>query len=190
MPSPRSSSQDLTRLFNSLGQPIAVLDDERRIVFVNKSCSEWLGVPPADLIGRITRYQSAGADPAERAADAICPPPEVFHGRQVAGTVVGASDNSLYGARHAEFIPLRGDDRGPLGTLILIDPSSLPQDDKSFAGALPAEDEAAQLHEIARRFRQEMARSHHVDRLAGNSPAMARVRAQVKMAAAAGGTVL
>jgi DNA-binding NtrC family response regulator len=104
--------------------------------------------------------------------------------------VAGSSDNAQRGARHAEFIPLRGDDDQPLGALIVIDRSPLPHKDNSAGEALPAEDEAAQLHEIARRFRQEMARSHHVDRLAGNSPAMARVRAQVKLAAAASGTLL
>jgi transcriptional regulator with PAS, ATPase and Fis domain len=190
MSSPRSSSQDLTRLFNSLGQPIAVLDDERRIVFVNKSCSEWLAVSPADIIGRIARYQSGGGDTAERAADSLCPPPEVLHGRRVAASITKPDDDSQSNARHAEFIPLRGDEDQTIGVLILLDLSPLGSDDKSTGTPIPTEDESLQLHEAVRRFRQEMAQSHHLDRLVGSSPAMARVRAQVKMAAAASGTVL
>ena len=189
MSSPRSSSQDLTRLFNSLGQPIALLDDERRIVFVNKSCSQWLGVPPADIIGRVARYQSGGGDAAERAADALCPPPEVLHGRRVAASIAKPNEDSQSNARHAEFIPLYGDDQ-TIGVLMLLDPSPLASDDKSVGAPMPTEDEAAQLHEVVRRFRQEMAQSHHLDRLVGSSPAMVRVRAQVKMAAAVSGTVL
>src|SRR5262245_50453450 len=190
MSSPRSSSQDLTRLFNSLGQPIAVLDDERRIVFVNKACSEWLGVAPADMIGRIARYQSGAGEDAERATDALCPPPEVLHGRRVAASIAKPDDDAQPKTRHAEFIPLRGDDDQTIGVLILLDLSPLASDDKSVAAPIPTEDESLQLHEAVRRFRQEMAQSHDLDRLAGNSPAMVRVRAQVKMAAAASGTVL
>jgi DNA-binding NtrC family response regulator len=186
MSSPRSSSQDLTRLFNSLSQPIALIDDERRIVFVNKACAQWLGVSPADVTGRIARYQSGGGDAAERAADALCPPPEVLHGRRVTGAIAKPGADSQSNAGHAEFVPLGGDDGQAVGVLILIDLSPL----KPAEAPLPTEDEAVQLHEAVRRLRQEMAQAHQLDRLAGSSPAMTRVRAQVQMAAVSDGSVL
>ena len=51
-------------------------------------------------------------------------------------------------------------------------------------------DEAQQLHDLIRRFRIEMDKAHHLDRLVGQSAAMNRVARQVKMAAAATGSVL
>ena len=189
MPSPRSSSQDLTRLLNSLRQPICILDDERRIVFANRACARWLEVQPADLGGQVARHQSGASERIEQAADAICPPPEVLHGRRVNAIVAKPGGQTQISQHQAEFIPLRGEGDEPAGVLVLIDALPLPHDDRT-RGASPAVDEAEQLHGLIRRFRGEMAHAHQLERLVGNSPAMARVRAQVKMAAASSGTVL
>ena len=42
---------NIVRLLNASRQPIYALDDERRIVFVNQACAEWVGVESEALLG-------------------------------------------------------------------------------------------------------------------------------------------
>jgi DNA-binding NtrC family response regulator len=167
MPSPRSA-QELLRLLHAVETPIYAVGEDRQIVFVNKACAKWLGVEASDLQGRVCRYQSGDANPLAAAADALCPPPEVFHGNRICGTING---------RRAEFMPLGNGDGSAIAVLTIVDSTD------AATTVANHDDEASQLHLLVERFRTEMAGRHRLERLAGNTPVMQRVRVQVEMAA-------
>ncbi len=182
----RSPFHELLRLLKSLGQPLYVVDDERRMVYLNDACAEWLGCEPADLLGRVCRYQSGDPDPVAAAADTLCSPPEVFQGRRVHAMIAKSGGNDSSDLRVADFIPLAGENQECAGVLALLSDKSASPD----AGVTADSDEATRLHESVRRFRQTMRGAFRLERLAGDSAAMARVRAQVRLAAASTAPVL
>jgi DNA-binding NtrC family response regulator len=190
MPTARAT-HDFLRLLHEAAQPVYLVDDQRRIVFLNQACSQWTGIPADDLLGRQCCWQSGNSDPLAAAADALCPPPEAFHGRRVAGSVAKRQSDGPPIQYCADFLPLRGDDENWIGVLAIVDLARKPGEDQSANqnGALTL-DEAQQLHHYIAQLRTELAGRHHVERLAGRSAAMQRVRAQVELAAAGRGTVL
>ncbi len=190
MPTARAT-HDLLRLLQDAAQPVYLVDDERRFVFLNAACADWIEAPADLLMGRQCRWQSHNTDPLAAAADALCPPPEAFQGRRTAGRVSKSSSDGRLWHRSAEFVPLRGQSDNWIGVLVVVDSSDLPPNASTAEnnGAPPA-DESRQLHDCVAHLRNELARWHHVERLVGADAAMKRVRAQVELAAAGTGTVL
>lgn len=183
MPPSRASVNELGRVLNSITEPLYVVAASGRMVFINEACAQWLGADPADIIGQECRYTSGEpAGPAAVAAS-LCPPPEAFHGTRVRAPLVlpGKPDEAR---RMVEFMPLTSGEEKSSVVLALV---SLNKDD-----APPAADDltGAQLHARLQAFRGRLGILHHVDRLLGDSPAMRRVRAQVKLAAASSVPVL
>lgn len=190
MPTARAT-HDLLRLLQDAAQPVYLVDDERRIVFLNAACCQWVGTPADDLIGRYCRWQSSHCDTVGAAVDSLCPPPEAFHGRRTRGSVSKFCGDGQLVRRGADFLPLPGADGNWIGVLVIVDPTDLPAVDSPVESkGAEAAGEARQLHDSVARFRSELARWHHVERLAGRGAAMQRVRAQVELAAAGSGTVL
>ncbi len=193
MPSPRST-QELVRLLQAIDSPLYVVGEERQIVFVNKACAKWLGVEASDLQGRVCRYQSGDADALAAAADALCPPPEAFHGKRTGGLLTICLSDGNRCRRRAEFIPLLEDSESVVAVLVLVDRSELPEnaeaDAASYLTSALETDEPRQLHEMIRRFRAVTASQHRLERLAGKTPAMQRVRTQAELAATNQATVL
>ena len=190
MPTARAT-HDLLRLLQDAAQPVYLVDDERRIVFLNAACSDWLGIPADDLLGRRCRWQSGNSDRPEAAADVLSPPPEAFQGRRSAGCVSKQGNDGLLVRRAAEFVPLRGEGEVWIGVLAIVDANDLPVGDSATENkGAETTDETGQLHLCVARVRADLARWHHVERLAGQSAAIQRVRAQVELAAAGSGTVL
>lgn len=183
----RAFGHEFLRLLAQIAAPVYVLDEQRRIVFLNQAAAAWLAVEPEQLIGRTCRYQSGDADPLSALADALCPPPEVFQGHKTCGTVVKPSPDGSSDARHAEFIPLPGEADRCLGVLAIVCREPAPQDSQCSSSLQP---ESHQLHELLQKLRRESARQHQPDRLVGTSAAMARVRQQIKLAAAGTSAVL
>jgi DNA-binding NtrC family response regulator len=189
MPTPRSA-QEILRLLNAVDSPVYFVAEDRQLAFVNKACAKWLGVDGSDLIGRVCRYQSGDSDPLAAAADSLCPPPEVFHGKR---TIAALSIQDTSGAskrRRAEFIPLSDDDGSVVGVLALVGAVELAEGDVAICPTVTESDEAPRLHELVSKFRTAMAGRHRLERLAGKTPAMHRVRAQIEMAAQCNATVL
>ncbi|MGH6740555.1 MAG: sigma 54-interacting transcriptional regulator, partial [Bradyrhizobium sp.] len=176
----------MLRFLKGLGQPLYVVDDERRIVYLNNACARWLGLEPADLLGRACRYQSGDSDPAAAGADALCPPPEVFQGRRAQAIVATAGNDNAVHRRVVDFVPLAGHNGECAGVLALFSD----QAELSEGGLAMDADEAVLLHASVRQFRQTMRGWFQLERLAGASAAMARVRAQVKLAAHSTASVL
>ncbi|HTQ37877.1 MAG TPA: helix-turn-helix domain-containing protein [Pirellulales bacterium] len=193
MPSGRTSYPELLRLLAEVGEGVYLLDEQRRIVFANQSLADWLNVAPADLVGRTCRYQSGDGELLAASADALCPPPEVFQGQKATGVVCKPAADGHLERRCADFIPLAGEAGQSMGVLAIVH-AEAPSADEETSGVISAFDgqistggaESRHLHELIQRFRQQMARWSGVERLAGESPAMVRVREQIKLAA--GGT--
>jgi DNA-binding NtrC family response regulator len=125
----------------------------------------------------------------------LCPPPHTFQGQRAVGVVVKPTAGAPLERRLADFIPLASSADDAASVLVILDRENLLNDAaESALGATSAEvdeiDESQQLHEIVARFRRDFNQWHHPNRLAGRSPAMMRVRAQVKLAAASQSTVL
>jgi DNA-binding NtrC family response regulator len=197
MTSGRASVQELLRLLAEVGTPLYLLDAEGRIVFLNQATAKWLSVSAEELLGRQCRYQSGDTERLSALADALCPPPEVFHGQKACGMVSKPSEDGRPQRRRANFIPLPGDGDNWVGILVMVQGEAVPADGEK-SGDVPVDieqcsalsAESRNLHEMVRRFRHETAQCHHVERLAGRSSAMVRVREQIKLAAGASGTVL
>jgi DNA-binding NtrC family response regulator len=181
----RSPFHELQRFLKNLRQPLYVVDDERRIVYLNDACAAWLGAEATDLLGRTCRYQSGDPDPIAAAADALCPPPEVFQGQRVKALVVKSNAGEASNQRIADFIPLAGENVECAGVLALVSEQTESPDPATTDSA-----ESARLHTVVQRFRQSLRGWYRLDRLAGESAAMARVRAQVKLAAKTGAVAL
>jgi DNA-binding NtrC family response regulator len=188
---PSRATSELVRLLQDISQPLYLVDDQRRIIFLNDACAKWLAVEAADLLGRECRFQTADPDPLVAGADVLCPPPEVFHGHEIVATLLKRMPEGQCASRRTRFLPLRGETDECIGVLAIMDPAdSAPHEELAEPQSAAPADEARRLHEIATRFRAQMALSHHLERLAGSSPAVQRLRRQVEVAAATHGAVL
>lgn len=178
MPPSRASVNELGRVLSAIAEPLYVVAASGRIVFINDACAQWLETDPAEIIGRECRYCTVEPSGPEAVAAALCPPPEALHGeRMVAPLHLPGKPEEP--PRQAEFIPLTASEEESSVVLALV---SLRSGDEA---ASPADElTGTQLHARLQSFRGRLAMRYHVDRLLGDSPAMRRVRAQVKLAAA------
>jgi len=177
---------DPVKLLEGAGVPIYLLDEDRRIVFLNAPCAAWLGIEAAALIGQKCNYHTAvEGDGAPTVAAGLCPPPQVFSGHARSGLVSYARPDGQLVYRRGHFLPLDdgADESSPV--LAVLEAGDCKPDES------PADDPLeTQLHEAVGRFRRQMAGRFAADRLIGSSPAMTRVRAQVRAAAGTAAHVL
>ncbi|MGD9646959.1 MAG: helix-turn-helix domain-containing protein [Pirellulales bacterium] len=196
MASPRSPLAELGRLLASVAAPVYVVDARRRIIFANEALAAWTGAPVEQIVGRVC-YFCADSDspPREALAAALCPPPAVLDGARAnvqlhVGTAAGAS------ARWCQFVPLRGADGQFEAALALVDPweadpvarGSFKTGIETVSAADP--DSAVALHDWLAKFQAAQRRRYRLASLAGDSPALRRVRAQLELAAASRAHVL
>lgn len=187
MPPSRASASELAKLLESVPEPVYALDNERRIRFFNSACRDWLGATADELLGTTCNYHcSPEVNGAAALAAALCPPPEAFVGRRVSASIVLPLAELNDARRGVEFVPLAGERVAPAGVLAFVS-APLPPEAAELTAEEPAE---KQLHGRLQRYRRRLAVRYHVDRLWGDSPAMRRVRAQVKLAAAAATSVV
>jgi len=186
MARPAGHQTALVQLLNSAAVPVYLLDEQRRIVYGNPACADWLGVEIGTLIGlRCDYHGQTGAGASELAAG-LCPPPESFSGRRMSGTVARQSGAGAT-LRRAEFLPLGSDPLVGSGLLVVVAPTDLPD-----AGQ-PLDDVAEEhlrLHARLIAVRRELGGRFGTARLAGESPAIHQVRRQVQLAAAGKAPVL
>ncbi len=183
---PRTSATDLVQLLDRASAPVYVLDEERRIIFLNRAAEQWTGYDQASLLGQECRYHSsAEVTGAAAVAAALCPPPDSLAGRCVRATVSLPGENQTSGSgdgtpRQVDFVPLAGDDAQVVGILAFV--LSRAAGDSADANE-DGEPTAAELHQQIRRYRRELASRTSSDRLMGDSPAMRQIRNQVALAA-------
>lgn len=181
----RTLAAELVRLLASIASPIYVLDDERRIVYANPACAAWLGVPIEDLIGQTCSFNSSPiAEPLAAKVAGLCPPPEVLSGARMRAAVSRGGGNGQLIHRKAEFIPLFDENENCAGVFAIaalndMAPGSAASIDD---GTDDSAAESAALHERLAQFHNQLRAPWQMDRLVGKSPAMARVRSQVRLA--------
>lgn len=178
MARPRTSKLRFATFFEDADAPVYLLDDQRRILFVNSAASEWFGVSNEALVGLECRYAFPGDEsPAQRLADIMCPPPATFAGKPRTMLIsVQQGDKTV--ARHAQAIPV-GTDLDCAGVFVVVDSEDSPEaGDNSFHQiSTPC------LHDQLRDLRLNLRDCYGMDRLIGSAHAMGRVREQVCLAA-------
>ncbi|HEV2970277.1 MAG TPA: sigma 54-interacting transcriptional regulator [Pirellulales bacterium] len=179
----RTLTAELARLLASIAIPIYVLDDERRIVYANPACATWLGVPIEDLIGQTCAFHSSPiGSPLDAKIAGLCPPPEALAGARMRAAVSRGGGNGQLIHRKAEFIPLFDENENCAGVFAIAALNDMPP---GSAASIDADDLAAEsnaLHERLAQFHDQLRAPWQMDRLVGESPAMARVRSQVRLA--------
>lgn len=176
----RKKAGNLSKLLDSAAAPVYVVDEERHIVFCNAACAAWLGVPADDLVGEQCHYHPPDeATPVAAALAVLCPPPDVMSGTRRFAVLSGLGADGQTRQRRVEFQPLGNALAGYAPILAILDGEDLP------AGWTEPtiESEAERLHAELLGYRRQFAARYRVDRLVGNSPAMRRVRSQLKLAA-------
>jgi DNA-binding NtrC family response regulator len=188
MAAPRRPANELFRFLEGTAQPLCLMNEDRQVVFVNAACATWLGVSADELMGRVARFKSGDAGQIAAAVDTLCPPPQVFNGERASALLTRPTGSEVE-QRHADFLPLAGNGEFSGGVLILLAATATEANvGPTEANAATAESQL--LHDSVQRLCREMNAWHHLNRLAGPSPPMARVRAQVKVAASSVATVL
>jgi transcriptional regulator with PAS, ATPase and Fis domain len=184
------SATDLARFFDGGAAPVYLLDEDRQLVFYNEACAAWLGTSAEALLGQRCNYHTPAADgqsPSEPAAlvAGLCPPPEVFSGKPMTALVSCFRCDGRVVHRRGHFLPLAaGEDESAPVIAVLETVDCTPE------ASQPGDESCQELHELVRRFRQQLAGSFVPDRLIGNSPPMLRARAQIELAASANMNVL
>jgi DNA-binding NtrC family response regulator len=188
----RMIAGDLARLWDDSVTPIYVLDDDRRIVFCNAACARWAGTKVGELLGQQCVYHTPAvlAQGADVAAG-LCPPPEVFSGQRQTAVVSCAAPDGRLMFRRGHFFPLDDgqNDSAPVLAILEQHDCECPAcETANAAGDAGRRD--LELHELVRRFRHEAAARYRTDSLIGGSPAIARAREQIELAAGSNAHVL
>ncbi|MDZ4817851.1 MAG: PAS domain-containing protein, partial [Planctomycetota bacterium] len=181
----RSIAAGLIHGLDRLDQPVYLLDCERRIVFANAACVDWLGLPLDSIVGQSCDYHSLADGTSQSVACGLSPPPDVFRGQRLVAPIHQTTDENP-ARRLAEFIPLLKENELEL-VLAIVAATDLPADDveqllvdSPIASFSPQEYQC--LHEQMAQFRARAAQEPRFDRLLGNTPAIQLARSQVQLA--------
>jgi transcriptional regulator with PAS, ATPase and Fis domain len=165
-------------LFQRAGEPLFVLNRQRRILFVNRAWETLTGLSLAEVRGAVCRRRAAHADdPWDLAVRSLCCPPlEVLEGRS------GRTRRAVAGAKQTgwwdfEFLPLR-DDAGLLCVVGKITATCV-----APAAAPPLSEKLANLRLVAMQ-------RYGLDQLDSPAPLVRRLGAQIRVAAAAACPIL
>ena len=188
----RPRAAELARLLQSANQPIYVLDEEQTLIYCNQACLDWVEQTSEALLGQRCAYHSSPeVTGPEAVAAGLCPPPKALLGESMTELVSSRGKNGKIRRRKARFTPLGSGPEENVGLLVVVEPQDLPHAGIEASEESSTEDASAtELHRQLEQFRAESANRYHLDRLAGNCPAMRRIRAQVKAAAASRANVL
>ncbi len=159
--------------------PIYLVDDERRIGFVNAALAEWVGLPTEQILGAKLAYQSSSVGKSG-ALLGLAPPPNVTLKRQGLISVIAGDGRIRH--RDAEFIPLADSstDDSPLLVIVATVDKTATELAEATRRISPAE---ARHHQLLQWRRSEAATTDG-DILAGKSLAILQTQRQVAAAIA------
>jgi transcriptional regulator with PAS, ATPase and Fis domain len=175
----------LARLLDETSVPLYSIDDQRRIIFANAACGEWLGISADELIGRQCNYAAHGDEPLAAICGAICPPPEAFSGELAHGEVCRpAWGDRPFDRQPAIFAKIAGPDAKSAAILVALAPGTQSEisDFKSLSAEL--------LHSRLIKLRGDLGKRYAISQLVGTSDEIIRVREQVRIVADSGARVL
>jgi len=177
----RSNITALSRLLATCPTPVYAVDEQRKIVYVNGACTDWLGVEVGDLMGRRCDYHTpAESEGPPDVATGLCPPPEVFRGGRDTIEVARRTPDGGLDRRRAECLPLGDAHFGCSGVVIVVEGEDL--DDAKSAVADQAEPRV--LHQRLRRLIHKAAGRYQLDQIIGEAPTIVQAREQVELATA------
>ena len=215
MPRQRTAAQQLVRQFSAAGRPIYLVDDRRVIVYCNPACAAWAGVAEEELVGQTCIYGVPAetirpSRPAAAAAARLCPPPGALTGGVSRGRVsastspeIGFSPGRVFapGGRHSHpNFPPRDRRCRPaqicwkrslsLSRRLVCWCWSIRQTWPNYLTIRAKRSicRPPNSHADLARWRHRLAGRYRLERMIGTSPAAARVRRQVSLAAAAPAT--
>lgn len=156
--------------------PVFLVDDRRRLRFFNSGCELLTGWQSADLTGRTCDYASA-ADPTapESVLGSLAPPPEVYHGQQMAVPAFVPRRAGSPVPRTIVFLPLKNEAGGidsVLGLIVEIPPPA------GFGSSGLSQ----QLHAELAALRNTLRQKYRIDEIIACSPAMLRSLEQAYLA--------
>jgi DNA-binding NtrC family response regulator len=188
MMSRRKPANAWSQLLDAVPRPVYLVDDQRRIVYCNQACREWLELAAQEELSAACTFRAPGlpVHPAELAAG-LCPPPEALAGQRLRGTVCRLGPDGALRERQAEMIPLAAGQDAAAPVLVVLD---LVDEPTAAADLQTADLAAGELHQVVRRWRAHRAEKFRLDRLIGSSPAVQCARAQADLAAASRVNVL
>jgi len=180
-------------------QPIAALNAERVVVYVNESARQWLGPDAADVVGQRSDWcwPNDPTSPASLAAQ-LCPPPDMFGGPPMlfaipsspASTSPPAAPNeadsrdgtpapAASDSQWAVCFPL-GDAAGPTGYLVI---GMTEAQGEQLKQTLPVRGTTLdELHAALGRLRSPALAAEGIEHFLGTSRASQRIRRQVELA--------
>jgi transcriptional regulator with PAS, ATPase and Fis domain len=169
----------LAEAVDRAARPVYLLDANRRVVYCNSACLEWLGVSGEGLLGQRLDYVAPSSDSAA-CTSGLCPPPAAFAGEVSEGTVWVTREDTVPVRYRAQFLSLPGEPEGAGRMLVVVgapvEVTSVRPDDA------PSRD-SARLHDQLLRYSAGVELFMRVDPLVGISPLIKRVHAQVRLAA-------
>lgn len=186
----RSAATPLAGLLDRLAQPVYAVDEQRRIVFCNAACAAWLGVSADQLVGLECRYHAEANRPLDALANMLCPPPGALAGEPATLRLQPPISDETAPARWAQFVPLAVPDPSVSAVLVLVD-AEPGADEAPPPSVIRARAETpAELHAELAAIHRRWLSAERRPGVIGRGAIMARVRAQVELAAAGTAPVL
>lgn len=185
IPEPQPPSERRLSLFrwqallDQTSEPLFLLSQQRRVLFVNRAWEKLTGLGADQVLGLVcSRRQPSEPGPWDSLGRVLCPPPNVLKGRSGWARRLYVADTTPAGQQwwDLDFFSLPGE-KGLLGILGKI-------------SVARQEDPATLLPAKLVSLRAEASRNYNLDHLGENSPAVERVAAQARLAGRSGATVL
>lgn len=170
----------LPRLFDDAMNPVAVINGELQLVYLNEAACDFFSVAADDGLGQQLRYSSANADP-DRELDplsGLCPNPDLLEEELVRYGHVFAVSSGGTCWRSASFQRLIHADHEVL-IVVIVATSDLPAPPEAVDSEV---DLRTQLHQQLSQLQQPAASSGH-DSSIGISDISQRLRKQLKAVA-------
>lgn len=156
--------------------PLFLLDARRKVLFFNHGCEVLTGWSAGDVIGQVCDYVSEpDHSQVESLTGSLCPPPDVFDGREQTVPVFLLTRSGEKLARLTKFIPLTGDDGSVDRVLGIISP--IPEPPRPLANSPDR-----RLHAELAALRADIRKRYDVTSLVGQSPALRRLLQQIALA--------
>jgi two-component system response regulator PilR (NtrC family)/two-component system response regulator HydG len=178
----RNRGLRIEHLMRDTAVPIFLLNADREIAFFNAACEALVGRQADHVLGLCCRYHGpAGTADLPDLAASLAPSPEVMagHPAKLRALIKRPDGERLW--REIHFFPCRD----ATGTLVMV--MGLISEIGELPAAAPA---PADLHEGLLRLRDRLYSRFGLDKLIGSSALMARVIAQVRLAARSDANVL
>jgi DNA-binding NtrC family response regulator len=177
-----SPARQLLKSFDNSAAPIYLVDAQRRLLYANPACCQWLGKSLTELAGQRCDYSvNLESDPQSPPAagngtfTALGPPPEAFEHPQWAGEVCGGPEGGPGEIRSATFHALPGSSSTQVLVIVGAPVTSAAGEHESATAARLGHLQLLQL-------RSELDPSLLMGPLIGQSHAIKRLREQVKVA--------